>query len=124
MKTFIALLSTACLLAAAALLTAAAPPNSDLGFEDETPTHIVAVDIKKGMKKCRVCHGKDLGGKKKAPGIAGKSRKDILKALTTKIAKQMRAVVKGLDDEQKKAIASLISKMPKVEKKTPPPKAK
>ena len=51
-----------------------------------------------------------LGGKKKAPAIAGKSKKEILKSLTTKVVKQMRAVVKGLDDDQKKAIAKKLEK--------------
>jgi len=117
MKTLIAITSTALLLGAATLLTAAAPPSGDLSYEDTTPSQIEAVDIKKGMKKCRLCHGKTLAGKKKAAAIAGASKADIMKSLTSKVPKQMRAVVKGLDDAQKKAIAAQISKMPKAPKK-------
>ena len=119
MKTIIATASIALMFGAASLLTGAAPPSDNLGFEEVTPSQIVAVDIKKGMKKCRVCHGKTLAGKKKAPAIAGESRKEIMLTLTTKVPKQMKAVVKGLDAAQKAAIATLISKMPKAPKKAP-----
>jgi cytochrome c553 len=119
MKTLITIVSIAFVLGAASLLTAAAPPSDDLGFEEATSSQIVAVDIKKGLKKCRLCHGKTLAGKKKAPAIAGDSRKEIMQALTTKVVKQMKAVVKGLDAAQKAAIADLINKIPKTPKKAP-----
>ncbi|HIA03696.1 MAG TPA: hypothetical protein EYN06_00070 [Myxococcales bacterium] len=119
MKTLIATVSIALMLGVASLLTAAAPPSDNLGFEDLSPSQIMVVDIKKGMKKCRVCHGKTLAGKKKAPAIAGESKKEIMQALSTKVPKQMKAVVKGLDAAQKAAIAALISKMPKAPKKAP-----
>ena len=66
------------------------------------------------MKKCRLCHGKDLFGKKRGsketPPIAGMKKAKLLKALNTP-PKQMKAVAKGLTDDQKAKIADVISKM-------------
>ena len=94
-------------------------PQSIAVTSDNSPhANTLAVDIKKPMKKCRICHGKDLGGKKKAPNISGWASGKVKKSLTTDIPKSMRAVTKKLTPEQIDAISAAISKMPKIEKKT------
>lgn len=108
----------ALLLGGASLLMGATPvgPNT----VSATQAHQVAlgdVDIAKPMKKCAACHGKDFGGKKKAPNIAGWPVAKVKKSLTTNIPKSMKAVTKKLTPEQIDAISAAVAKMPKVEKK-------
>jgi cytochrome c553 len=94
-------------------------PQSFAVTTDNSPRlSTLEVDIKKPMKKCRACHGKDLGGKKKAPNISGWASGKVKKSLTTDIPKSMKAVTKKLTPEQIDAISAAISKMPKIEKKT------
>ncbi len=56
--------------------------------------------VTKAIKKCRICHGQDLTGKKKAPGIIDKSLRVIYASLTRDIPKQMKPVAKGLTRDE------------------------
>ena len=94
------------------------PQSITVASDHSLHASLLEVDIKKAMKKCRACHGKDLGGKKKAPNISGWASGKIKKSMTTDIPKSMKAVSKKLTPEQIDAISAAISKMPKIEKKT------
>jgi len=108
-------------LAAIAMLLGASAPSetpmtTPIAQADDT-VGIHAMEMAKIMKKCKLCHGKDLAGKqkkkKKTPAIAGLSKAKLLKSLTTDIAKPMKAIAKALTDEEKAKVSELISKMPK-----------
>lgn len=76
-----------------------------------------SVNVERILKKCTTCHGKALTGKKKktkkTPAIAGLPKSKIIKTLTHKIPKPMKAVAKALTREEKTAIAKHISALPK-----------
>ena len=104
----------------AILLGATAPADTEPPQAEpqaDTATTIVNMDMAKIMKKCKMCHGKDLMGKqkkkKKTPAILGLSKAKLLKSMTTKIPKPMKAIAKTLTDEEKNEVVNLISKMPK-----------
>ena len=61
------------------------------------------------IKTCKACHGKDFKGKKKTPGVYGKSFSVIYTALTSNIPKKMEKIVKKLSKEEAMAIASYIA---------------
>ncbi len=63
----------------------------------------------KVIKTCKACHGKDFKGKKKTPGIYGKSFSVIYTALTSDVPKKMEKVVKKLSKEEAMKIASYIA---------------
>ena len=102
------------------LLGATAPTAFDAAPSMEKADSAAAIhsmEMTKIMKKCKMCHGKDLMGKqkkkKKTPGVLGLSKADILKSMTTDIPKPMKAIAKALTDEEKNKVSDLISKMPK-----------
>ncbi len=104
----------------AILLGATAPTVTDTTptvTQAEPDTTIHSMEMAKIMKKCKMCHGKDLMGKqkkkKKTPGILGLPKAKILKSMTTDIPKPMKAIAKALTDEEKNKVADVISKMPK-----------
>jgi len=72
-----------------------------------------AVDTKRGLQKCRLCHGKDYAGRKKAPALAGAKVRQIKAALTTKTPRAMAAIARGLSADEKRAIAEQLAAMPK-----------
>ncbi len=63
----------------------------------------------KVIKTCKACHGKDFKGKKKTPGVYGKSFSVIYTALTSDVPKKMEKVVKKLSKEEAMKIASYIA---------------
>ena len=63
----------------------------------------------KVIKTCKACHGKDFKGKKKTPGVYGKSFSVIYTALTSNVPKKMEKIVKKLSKEEAMAIASYIA---------------
>ena len=83
------------------------PPNN---FEQ--PTMDNSKIVTRALKKCGVCHGKQLHGKKKAPAIAGLREAVILKALE-KPPRPMLPIARGPTAEQKKAVAAAVTKLPK-----------
>ena len=68
--------------------------------------------IAKAVKKCRICHGKQLTGKKKAPAIANKAIRVIYASLTREIPRQMLPVTKSLTPDQALQIANYVSSLP------------
>ena len=77
---------------------------------------VQSVNVERILRKCTTCHGKALTGKKKktkkTPAIAGLPKSKIMKTLTRKIPKPMKAVAKALTREEKTAIAKHISALP------------
>lgn len=69
------------------------------------------------LSKCRVCHGKDLAGKRQVPAIAGMKKRRVQKALGAQPPRPMRPIVLRLSDADKASIAHYISKLPKPEAK-------
>lgn len=65
----------------------------------------------RALKKCRICHGGTLLGKKKVPPIAGLKERRVLKALTSEVPKLMRPIVAGLSEAEKKAVATFLSQI-------------
>ena len=61
------------------------------------------------IKTCKACHGKDFKGKKKTPGVYGKSFSVIYTSLTSDVPKKMEKIVKKLSKEEAMAIASYIA---------------
>jgi cytochrome c553 len=61
------------------------------------------------LRKCQLCHGKLLSGKKKNPPIAGMAYDDVLASLTTAIPKKMEKVAGKLTEEQKVDLSKYIS---------------
>ena len=61
------------------------------------------------IKTCKACHGKDFKGKKKTPGVYGKSFSVIYTALTSDVPKKMEKIVKKLSKDEAMAIASYIA---------------
>ena len=61
------------------------------------------------IKTCKACHGKDFKGKKKAPGIYGKSFSVIYTTLTSDVPKKMEKIVKKLSKAEAMEIASYIA---------------
>ncbi len=95
------------------LMMGAAPP------EEPAPK----VDIERGLKKWRICHGPSFYGKKQTPSLAGMHRVRIHKALGKDGPKKMQPISRGLTDEEKRAIAGYLWKLPpKPENVKPPPK--
>jgi len=72
---------------------------------EETKT----IDVSKHIKKCKACHGKDLKGKKKTPGIYGEPFSVLYISLTSEIPKKMEKIVKKFSDEEITEIARYIS---------------
>ena len=102
------------------LLAANAPTNPPAAtpvnaMEDGEPFQ--AIELERILRKCAACHGKNLMGKqkktKKTPAIAGLPKSKILKTLSRKIPKPMKAVAKALTSEEKSAVANHISKLAK-----------
>ncbi|MFT7625258.1 MAG: cytochrome c553, partial [Myxococcota bacterium] len=81
---------------------------------------VVPVDTERGLKKCRLCHGDDLGGKRAVPNIAGMRPNRVLRKLTAEIPRKMLPVVRGLSQEERAAIASVIGAMEKIERAPAP----
>ena len=63
------------------------------------------------LKKCQICHGKDLHGKKKNPPIAGLSFDDLMASLTTDVPKKMNRIASKLTHEQKEEVSRYISSL-------------
>ena len=63
------------------------------------------------LKKCQICHGKDLHGKKKNPPIAGLSFDDLMASLTTNVPKKMNRIASKLTHEQKEEVSRYISSL-------------
>ncbi len=95
-------LATSLLGLSTTLLIGAAPPET-----------APAIDVERGLKKCRICHGADLHGKKTVPPIAGLHPKRIQRKLTTEVPKKMRPIARGLSDDEKRAIAAAIGALEK-----------
>ena len=74
--------------------------------------------VTRALKKCAVCHGKNLHGKKTTPAIAGLREALILKTLE-KPPRPMKPIARGLTPAEKKAVAAAVNKLPKP---TTPPK--
>lgn len=78
------------------------------------PAAVMAQDAptpERALKKCRICHGGTLLGKKKVPPIAGLRERRVLKALTSEVPKLMRPIVAGLSEAEKKAVATFLSQI-------------
>tara|TARA_Y100000034_G_scaffold27678_1_gene33105 strand:+ start:45 stop:323 length:279 start_codon:yes stop_codon:yes gene_type:complete len=60
------------------------------------------------IKKCQICHGKQLTGKKKNPSIVGLPYEKLYASLTTDIPKKMNRLAKKLTDEQKIELSKYI----------------
>lgn len=73
------------------------------------PITALAVDTERGLKKCRLCHGKALTGKRSVPSIAGLQKRRVLLKLTTDVPRPMEPIVRGLSEEEKRAIADAIA---------------
>ena len=67
------------------------------------------INVSKHVKKCKACHGKDLKGKKKTPGIYGEPFSVVYIALTSEIPKKMEKIVKKFSNEEVTEIARYIS---------------
>ena len=72
---------------------------------EETKT----INVSKHVKKCKACHGKDLKGKKKTPGIYGEPFSVLYISLTSEIPKKMEKIVKKFSSEEITEIARYIS---------------
>ena len=69
----------------------------------------LVVNTTKIVKRCRACHGKDLKGKKKTPGIYGEPFSVLYIALTSDVPKKMEKIVKKFSSEEITEIARYIS---------------
>jgi cytochrome c553 len=67
------------------------------------------IDVSKHIKKCKACHGKDLKGKKKTPGIYGEPFSVLYTSLTSDVPKKMEKIVKKFSKDEAMAIASYIA---------------
>lgn len=76
------------------------------------PTIQNSTVVTRALKKCAVCHGKNLHGKKTTPAIAGLREALILRALE-KPPRPMKPIARGLTPAQKRAVASAVNKLPK-----------
>jgi cytochrome c553 len=61
------------------------------------------------FKKCQVCHGKQLTGKKKNPSIVDASYEELYAALTTDVPKKMKRVARKLTEKQKATLSAYIA---------------
>ena len=123
MKSPVVILPAIFMLLGFATLTGATPAEPSASSTPPT-LEITAEDaiIAKAMKKCRMCHGKELHGKKKAPAIAGLGIYKIVGSLENPV-KQMKAVAKGLTKTQMELIAKQVTAMPKKPADTTAPPA-
>ena len=64
-----------------------------------------------GLKKCQICHGKDLQGKKKNPSILGLSFDELITSLTSDVPKKMNRIAKKLTHKEKEEISRYISSL-------------
>lgn len=103
----------ATLLGAAGLWLAAAPSSAVSAASP--PGAAIAVDVERGLAKCRFCHGDDLRGKPTAPPIAGLKARRILAKLTADVPRRMQPIARGLSDAERRAIAAHISELPPAE---------
>ena len=60
------------------------------------------------FKKCQMCHGKQLKGKKKSPSLNDRSYEELYNSLTVAIPKKMKSLAKKLTEEEKQSIAMYI----------------
>ena len=81
------------------------PAGLNSAYAEETKT----INVSKHVKKCKACHGKDLKGKKKTPGIYGEPFSVLYISLTSEIPKKMEKIVKKFSDEEITEIARYIS---------------
>ena len=63
------------------------------------------------LKKCQVCHGKQLTGKKKSPTIVGLSFEELMASLTTDVPKKMKRVAGKLTEQEKTELSRYISNL-------------
>ena len=61
------------------------------------------------LKKCQICHGKKLEGKKKNPSITGLTYESLLSSLTSDVPKKMRRVAEKLTIQEKEEISRYIT---------------
>ncbi len=61
------------------------------------------------LKKCQICHGKKLEGKKKNPSIIGLTYESLLSSLTDDVPKKMRRVAEKLTAQEKEEISRYIT---------------
>ena len=74
--------------------------------ESEKPT-----DISRVLKRCKACHGKDLHGKKKAPGLYNKGFSDVYVSLTSDVPKKMERIVKKMTEAEIWEVSRYISEL-------------
>ena len=74
--------------------------------EDSKP-----IDISKAVKRCKVCHGKDLRGKKKSPSLYNKDFSEVYVSLTSSVPKKMKGVVKKLSEREVWEVSRFISEL-------------
>ena len=61
------------------------------------------------LKKCQLCHGKNLEGKKKNPPIVGMTYESLLASITTNVPKKMKRIAAKLSNQEKEEISKYIS---------------
>ena len=66
------------------------------------------------LKKCQICHGKKLEGKKKNPSIIGLTYESLLSSLTSDVPKKMRRVAEKLTAQEKEEISRYITTLDSV----------
>lgn len=63
------------------------------------------------LKKCQICHGKDLQGKKKNPPLLGLSFDELMASLTSNVPKKMNRIANKLTHKEKEEISKYISSL-------------
>jgi len=61
------------------------------------------------LKKCQLCHGKNLEGKKKNPSILGLTYETLLASLTSDVPKKMKSIAGRMTTQDKEDISKYIS---------------
>jgi len=70
-----------------------------------------SIDISKAVKRCKMCHGKDLRGKKKSPTLYDKNFSEVYISLTSAVPKKMKGVVKKLSEQEVWEVSRFISEL-------------
>ena len=63
------------------------------------------------LKKCQICHGKDLQGTKKNPPLLGLSFDELMASLTSNVPKKMNRIANKLTHKEKEEISKYISSL-------------
>jgi cytochrome c553 len=77
----------------------------------EAKEEIKPIDITRAVKRCKVCHGKDLRGKKKSPSLYNKDFSEVYVSLTSSVPKKMKGVVKKLSEQEVWEVSRFISEL-------------